>query len=63
MWEWIGISVAVALVIAFIVYKAIEFLRETRAGQLVKGIVLLFALYAFAIVFVIYRNIFLHILA
>ena len=39
------------LVIAFIVYKAIEFLRETRAGQLVKGIVLLLALYAFAIAF------------
>ena len=39
------------LIIAFIVYKAIEFLRETRAGQLVKGIVLLLALYAFAIVF------------
>lgn len=39
------------LVIAFIVYKAIEFLRQTRAGQLVKGIVFLLALYAFAIVF------------
>lgn len=39
------------LVIAFIIYKAIEFLRETRAGQLVKGIVLLLGLYAFAIVF------------
>ncbi len=39
------------LLIAFIVYKAIEFLRETRAGQLVKGIVFLLALYAFAIVF------------
>lgn len=39
------------LVIAFIIYKAIEFLRETRAGQLVKGIILLLALYAFAIVF------------
>lgn len=39
------------LLIAFIIYKAIEFLRETRAGQLVKGIVLLLALYAFAIVF------------
>lgn len=39
------------LVIAFIIYKAVEFLRETRAGQLVKGIVLLLALYAFAIVF------------
>ncbi len=39
------------LVIAFIAYKAIAFLRETRAGQLVKGIVLLLALYAFAIIF------------
>ncbi len=39
------------LIIAFIAYKAIEFLRETRAGQLVKGIVFLLALYAFAIVF------------
>lgn len=39
------------LIIAFIVYNAIEFLRETRAGQLVKGIVFLLALYAFAIVF------------
>ncbi len=29
------------LVIAFIVYKAIAFLRDTRAGQLVKGIVVL----------------------
>ncbi len=39
------------LIIAFIVYKTIEFLRETRAGQLVKGIVFLLALYAFAIAF------------
>ncbi len=39
------------LLIAFIIYKAVEFLRETRAGQLVKGIILLLALYAFAIVF------------
>lgn len=39
------------LIIAFILYKAIGFLRETRAGQLVKGIVLLLLLYAFAIVF------------
>lgn len=39
------------LIISFIIYKAIEFLRETRAGQLVKGIVFLLALYAFAIVF------------
>ncbi len=33
------------LVIAFIIYKAIEFLRETRAGQLIKGIVILIAIY------------------
>ena len=39
------------LIIALIIYKAIEFLRETRAGQLVKGIVFLLALYAFASVF------------
>ena len=39
------------LIIAYIVYKAIEFLRETRAGQLVKGIIFLLVLYAFAIVF------------
>lgn len=39
------------LIIAFIVYKAIEFLRETRAGQLVKGVVFLLALYACAITF------------
>lgn len=39
------------LIIAFILYKAIGFLRETRAGQLVKGIVLLLLLYAFAILF------------
>lgn len=39
------------LIIAFILYKAIGFLRETRAGQLVKGIVLLLVLYAFAIMF------------
>lgn len=39
------------LIIAYIVYKAIEFLRETRAGQLFKGILLLLALYAFALIF------------
>ena len=33
------------LIIAFIIYKAIGFLRETRAGQLVKGIAILFVLY------------------
>ncbi len=36
------------LVIAFVIYKAIGFLRETRAGQLVKGIVMLFAVYIIA---------------
>ncbi len=39
------------LIIAFLIYKAIEFLRETRAGQLVKGIVVLLILYTCAIVF------------
>lgn len=33
------------LVMAFIIFKAIEFLRETRAGQLVKGIVMLVVIY------------------
>ncbi|MBQ6847900.1 MAG: diadenylate cyclase CdaA [Clostridia bacterium] len=33
------------LVIAFIIYKAIGFLRETRAGQLIKGIAVLLIVY------------------
>ena len=33
------------LVMAFIIYKALEFLRDTRAGQLVKGILMLIAVY------------------
>lgn len=36
------------LVIAFVIYKAIGFLRESRAGQLVKGIVILLAVYLIA---------------
>ena len=32
------------LIIAFIIYKAVAFLRETRAGQRVKGIVILLVL-------------------
>lgn len=36
------------LIIAYIVYKAIGFLRETRAGQLVKGLLFLFLIYLFA---------------
>ncbi len=36
------------LVIAFIIYKAIGFLRDSRAGQLVKGIAVLFIVYAVA---------------
>lgn len=35
-------------VIAFIIYKAIGFLRETRAGQLVKGLIILLLLYSLA---------------
>ena len=38
-------------IIAFVIYKSIEFLRETRAGQLVKGIAFLLILYAFATAF------------
>lgn len=37
------------LVIAFIIYKAIGFLRETRAGQLVKGILILLVIYFISI--------------
>ena len=36
------------LVIAYIIYKAIGFLRESRAGQLVKGIAILLIMYAIA---------------
>lgn len=36
------------LAMAYIIYKAIGFLRETRAGQLVKGLVILFVVYASA---------------
>ncbi len=39
------------LLIAYFVYKAIGFLRETRAGQLVKGIIFLIVLYAFSVAF------------
>ncbi len=38
-------------VMAFVIYKAIGFLRETRAGQLVKGIAFLLVAYAIANVF------------
>lgn len=33
------------LVVAYIIYKAIGFLRESRAGQLVKGLLILFVMY------------------
>ncbi|MBR4911160.1 MAG: diadenylate cyclase CdaA [Clostridia bacterium] len=36
------------LVIAYLIYKAIQFLRETRAGQLAKGILVLIAVYFIA---------------
>lgn len=36
------------LVIAYLIYKAIQFFRETRAGQLAKGIVILIAVYLIA---------------
>lgn len=38
-------------IIAFIIYKAVAFLRETRAGQLIKGVVLILLLYAFSNIF------------
>ena len=36
------------LIIAYIIYKAISFFRESRAGQLVKGIIVLFVVYIIA---------------
>lgn len=39
------------IIIAWLIYKAIAFLRETRAGQLVKGIAILLFVYAFANLF------------
>ncbi len=36
------------IVVAFLIYKAIEFLRENRAGQLVKGIAILLVAYFLA---------------
>lgn len=36
------------LIVTFIVYKAIEFLRETRAGQLIKGVVVLLIVFFLA---------------
>ncbi len=36
------------VVVAWIIYMAIGFLRETRAGQLVKGLVVLLVVYLFA---------------
>lgn len=39
------------LVVAFIVFKAIEFLRDTSAGQLVKGIVILLVVFAISNLF------------
>lgn len=38
-------------VIAYIIYKAIGFLRETRAGQLVKGLAVLLIAYLFSVWF------------
>ena len=36
------------LIIAYIIYKAISFFRESREGQLVKGIIVLFVVYIIA---------------
>lgn len=37
------------IILSYIIYKAIDFLKETRAGQLVKGLLILFCIYAIAI--------------
>ena len=36
------------LLVAYVVYKGVQLIRETRAGQLVKGILLLVAAYLIA---------------
>ncbi len=36
------------LIMAYIIYKAIGFMRESRAGQLAKGLIILFAVYFIA---------------
>lgn len=36
------------IIVAYLLYKALVFLRETRAGQLVKGIAIMLIFYAFA---------------
>lgn len=36
------------LIVAYVIYKLIEFVRETRAKQVVKGIILLFVIWVFA---------------
>lgn len=38
-------------IVAFIIYKAIEFLRDTRAGQLVRGIALLLLAFLISAIF------------
>jgi len=38
-------------IIAFIIYKVLEFLRDTRAGQLVRGFALLLFAYIFSAIF------------
>lgn len=39
------------IIVAFIIYKAVDFLRESRAVQLIKGIVILLVISAFANLF------------
>ena len=38
-------------IMAFIIYKAVEFLRDTRAGQLVRGIAFLFIAFLLSVAF------------
>ncbi len=39
------------LIVAFLVYKLITFISETRAGQLIKGVIAVIVLYLFADIF------------
>ncbi len=39
------------LVIAFLIYKVVEFFRESRSGQLAKGIIVILALYGLSVWF------------
>lgn len=45
-------DVADILIVAYLIYKLIQLVRETRAGQLVKGLIIILVAYAVANIFV-----------